>query len=43
MAHEKTWTWLRKGNFQRESEFLFIGTENNTIRTNHIKAKIDHM
>ena len=35
ISHEKTWTRLRKGNFQRET------AQNNAIRTNHIKAKID--
>ena len=37
---EKTWTWLRKGNFKRESEFLRIAAQTNAIRINHIKARI---
>ena len=37
----KTWTWLRKGNLERETESLLIGAENNAIRTNHIKIWID--
>ena len=41
ISHQKTWTWLRKGNFKRESESLLIAAQNNVIRTNHIKAKID--
>ena len=41
ISHEKTWTWLRKGNFRRETESLLIAAQNNTIRTNHIKARID--
>ena len=40
ISHEKTWTWLRKGNFQRETESLLIAAQNNAIRTNHIKARI---
>ena len=24
ISHEKTWTWLRKGNFKREIESLLI-------------------
>ena len=40
-AHEKTWTWLRKGNLKRETESLIIAAQNNAIRTNYIKAKID--
>ena len=43
ISHEKTWTWLRKGNLKRETESLLIAAQNNAIRTNHIKAKIDKM
>ena len=35
-SHEKTWTWLRKGNFMRETESLLIEAQNNAIKTNHI-------
>ena len=38
---EITWTWLRKGNLKREIESLLIAVQNQTIRTNHIKARID--
>ena len=38
---EKTWTWWRKGNFKRETESLLIAAQNNVIRTNQIKARID--
>ena len=41
IAHEKTRTWPRKGNFKRETESLLIAAQNNTMRINHIKAKID--
>ena len=41
ISHEKTWTWLRKGNFKRETESLLIVAQNNVVRTNHIKARID--
>ena len=41
ILHKKTWTWLRKGNFKRETESLLIAAQNNAIRTNHIKARID--
>ena len=40
-SHEKTWTWLRKGNFKRETESLLIANQDNAIRTNHIKPRID--
>ena len=41
ISHEKTWTWLRKGNSKRETESLLIAAHNNTKRINHIKARID--
>ena len=41
ISHEKTSTWLRKGNLQRETESLLIAAQNNDIRTNQTKAKID--
>ena len=34
ISHDKTWTWLRKGNLKKETD--------NAIRTNHIKARIDN-
>ena len=33
--------WLRKGNFMRKTESLFIAAQNNAIRTNYIKARRD--
>ena len=41
ISHDKTWTWLRKGNFKRETEPLLIAAQDNAVRTNHIKARID--
>ena len=41
ITHDKTWTWLRKGNFKRETESLLKAAQDNTIRTNQIKARID--
>ena len=41
ISHDKTWTWLRKGNFKRETESLLIAAQDNAVRTNHIKARID--
>ena len=38
---QKTWTWPRKGNLMREKEFLQIAAQDNAIRTNHIKARMD--
>ena len=41
ILHQKTWTWLRKGNLKRETESLRIAAQDNAIRTNHIKSRID--
>ena len=41
ISPEKTWTWLRKENFWKETKSLQIAAQNNAKRTNHIKAKID--
>ena len=41
ISHQKTWTWLRKGSFKRETESLLIAAQDNAIRTNHVKARID--
>ena len=41
ISREKTWTWLKKENFKRETESLLIAAQNNAMRTNHIKVRID--
>ena len=41
ISHQITWPWLRKGNFKRETESLKVAAQNNAIRTNHNKARID--
>ena len=41
ISHEKTWKWLRKGNFKRETESLLIEAQDSAVRTNHIKARIE--
>ena len=41
IAHEKSWSWLRRGNLKRETESLIIAAQDNAIRTNYVKAKID--
>ena len=40
-GHKMIWKWLRRGNLGREIEFLLIGAQNNAIRSNYLKAKID--
>ena len=39
--NENTWTWMRKGHLSRETESLITAAQDNSIRTNHIKARID--
>ena len=41
IPHDKTWKWLRKGNFKWETESLLMAAQNIAIRTMHIKARID--
>ena len=41
ISREKTYTWLRKGNLKRETESFLKAAQNNAIRTNHIKARIE--
>ena len=41
ISHDKSGTWLRKGNLKSETESFLRAAQNNTIRTNHIKARID--
>ena len=41
ISHDKTWIWLGKGNFKRETESLPIAAQNNTVRNNHVKTRID--
>ena len=42
ISREKIWTWLRKGNLSRETEYILKAAEN-AIRTNYIKTQIDNM
>ena len=41
ISHEKTWTWLKKRNFKRETESFLITTQNKAIKTNYVKIRID--
>ena len=41
VSHMKTWTWLRKRNLKRETRSLRTAAQNNAVRTNHIKPRID--
>ena len=41
ISYQKIWTWRRKGNLKRETESPQIAAQDNAVRTNHIKARID--
>ena len=43
MANDKTWAFLRKKNLKRQTKYLLISAQKNTIGTNNVKAKMDHM
>ena len=42
MAHKMTRTWLRKRNLKRETKSLAITAQNNALKTNYVKVKIDN-
>ena len=33
--------WQKKGKFKKKNESLLIAAQNNAVRTNHIKGRID--
>ena len=41
ISHQKSWTWQRKGNVKRDTESFLVASQDNAIRTNHIKVRID--
>ena len=41
VASKDTWEWLSKGGIKRETETLILAAQEQAIRTNQIKAKID--
>ena len=38
---EQNWVWLQNGDLKRETESLIVAAQNQSIRTNSVKAKID--
>ena len=38
---DQCWAWLHNGNFKRETESLIVAAQNQSIRINLVKAKID--
>ena len=41
IASENSWSWLRTGYLKKETEGLLVAAQNQALRTNAIKAKID--
>ena len=39
--NEKNWVWLQNGESKRETKSLIVAAQNESIRTNVVKAKID--
>ena len=38
-----SWVWLRRGNLNRETKSLLRAAQDNVLRANYIKAKIDNI
>ena len=38
---DQSWAWLQNGDLKRETEILIVAAQNQSIRTNLVKAKID--
>ena len=38
---DECWAWLQNGDLKRETESLIVAAQNQSIRTNLLKAKID--
>ena len=38
---DQCWAWLQNGDLERETESLIVATQNQSIRTNLVKVKID--
>ena len=39
--NDETWTWLKEGKLNRETESLIVAAQDQAIRTNYVKATID--
>ena len=39
--NDGTWTWLKEGKLNRETESLIVAAQDQTIRKNYVKATID--
>ena len=41
LASGKTWNWLRKGDLKKETEGLIIAAQDQSLRTNAFKARVE--
>ena len=41
VVSKESWRWLKEGNIKRETESLIFAANDQALRTNQIKAKID--
>ena len=41
VRRDQSWAWLQNGDLKRETESLAVAAQNQSIRTNLVKAKVD--
>ena len=41
VTSDQCWAWLQNGDLKRETESLIVTSQNHSIRTNLVKARID--
>ena len=41
MTNSKTWAWLTRGELKKETESVITAAQDQALRTNAVKAKID--
>ena len=41
VGNDQCWAWLQNGDLKRETESLIVTAQNQSIRTNLVKVKID--
>ena len=41
IRNDQCWTWLQNGDLKRETKSLIVTAQNQSIRTNLVKEKID--
>ena len=41
LRSDQCWAWLQNGDLERETESIIVAAQNQRIRTNQVKVKID--